>query len=84
MKRLQFIALVILSFCFLVETKATEEIARCNVLPVISADIENQDIRFSVTMDREELNTFDNLELAMQVACGLQKNNECFYSSECR
>jgi hypothetical protein len=84
MKRFQFGALLILIFCFLVEIKASEEVSKCNVIPQVTTTADGGEIKFRIVKDQTDLNVLDNIEAAINVACNMQKNNECFYSSECK
>ena len=84
MKRLQFMALAIFCFSFFAEIKASEEISKCNVVPKINTALEAGEISFRIMKDNKELNSLNDIDLAIKVACHMQKNGECFYSSECQ
>lgn len=84
MKRLQFLALAIFCFSFFAEIKASEEISKCNVVPKINTSVEGGEISFRVMKDNREQNVLNDIDLAIKVACHMQQNGECYYSSECQ
>ena len=84
MRRLQFVTLLLLSFCFIAELSAAEEVSRCNVIPKISSNPVQSEIKFKILKDNEEINILSDIEVAIKTACQMQKNNECFYSSACK
>jgi hypothetical protein len=84
MKRLQFMAIAMLFFSFFVEIKASEEISKCNVVPNINTSVEDGEISFRIMKDNREQNVLNDIDLAIKVACHMQQNGECYYSSECQ
>lgn len=86
MKRFQLATLVFIIFSLFSMNSIAQDAAqaKCTVRPVISMSTDGQQaMRFSISMDQTELSSHDDIELAIQIACGMQKNNECFYSTEC-
>ena len=84
MKRLQFLAVAIFCFSFFAEIKASEDISKCNVVPNINMSVDGGEISFRIMKDNLELNVLNDIDLAIKVACHMQQNGECFYSSECQ